>query len=174
MEFVTVATVNEILLPPFLFIVTFCFLCCQLKQGKVHGVLEAQETQRAEGAETEKTTLSPLASKASPVSPALQNVLVEQDGGETVTLTEAASSPQSELYAPFLAAIDELGKREARKVMGGLKLQQKRNAIELSTELMVACIRREFKASPERVIEVIRERLPERIPAYSDPIELVS
>src|SRR3712207_2841091 len=127
MEFLTVATINEILLPPFLFIVTFCFLCCQLKQGKVQGVLEAQETQRAEGTETEKTTLSPLASKASPISPALQNVLVEQDRGETDTLTEAASRPQSELYVQALAAIDELDKREARKVMGGLKLQQKRN-----------------------------------------------
>jgi hypothetical protein len=54
-----------------------------------------------------------------------------------------------------LAVIDNLGKREARKLMGGLKLQQKRNGVELSTELMVASIRREFKADPERVIEVI-------------------
>jgi hypothetical protein len=45
--------------------------------------------------------------------------------------------------------------------MGGLKLQQKRNGVELSTELMIASLRREFKASPERVIEVIRSRLPE-------------
>jgi hypothetical protein len=165
MEFVTVATVNEILLPPFLFIVIFCFLCCQLKPGKVQGVLQA------EGVQKEKTTLS---SPALSTSPAVENVPVEQDGGETATLTEAALSLQPELYAPFLAAIDELGKREARKVMGGLKLQQKRNGIELSTELMVACIKREFKSSPERVIEVIRERLPDLLPAYSNSIQLVS
>lgn len=74
-------------------------------------------------------------------------------------LQNAANYP---LYAQALHVIDNLGKREARKVMGGLKLQQKRNGVELSTELMVASIKREFKASPESVIEVIRDRLPER------------
>jgi hypothetical protein len=72
--------------------------------------------------------------------------------------------PQSSLEAIALAALDNLGKREARKLMGGLKLQQKRNGVELSTELMIASIRREFKVSPERVIEVIRSRLPELLP----------
>jgi hypothetical protein len=58
--------------------------------------------------------------------------------------------------------------------MGGLRLQQKRNGVELSTELMVASIRLSFKASPERVIEVIRDRLPELLPATADPIQLAS
>jgi len=58
--------------------------------------------------------------------------------------------------------------------MGGLKLQQKRNGVELSTELMVASIRLQFKANPERVIEVIRERLPNRLPTVKDPIQLAS
>jgi hypothetical protein len=56
--------------------------------------------------------------------------------------------------------------------MGGLKLQQKRNGVELSTELMVASIRLQFKADPERVIEVIRSRLPNRLPAVTDPSNL--
>jgi hypothetical protein len=78
------------------------------------------------------------------------------------------SDPQPSLHVLVLAVIDNLGKREARKVMGGLKLQQKRNGVELSTELMVASIKREFKASPERVIEVINERLPELLTNATD------
>jgi hypothetical protein len=46
--------------------------------------------------------------------------------------------------------------------------------VELSTELMIASIKREFKASPERVIEAIRERLPDLLPATADPIQLAS
>jgi hypothetical protein len=72
---------------------------------------------------------------------------------------EPVSCQQPEVHTQVLAVIDNLGKREARKLMGGLKLQQKRNRVELSTELMVASIRREFKADPERVIEVICARL---------------
>ncbi len=30
----TIATLNEVLLPPFLFIVVFCFLCCQIKRTR--------------------------------------------------------------------------------------------------------------------------------------------
>ena len=72
---------------------------------------------------------------------------------------EPGTSQQPSLHTQVLAVIDNLGKREARKVMGGLKLQQKRNGVELSTELMIASIRLQFKADPERVIEVIRARL---------------
>ncbi len=95
-----------------------------------------------------------------PMTEDLENVPVEADAGDEVT-SLVVSSPQSSLEAIALAALDNLGKREARKLMGGLKLQQKRNGVELSTELMIASLRREFKASPERVIEVIRSRLPE-------------
>lgn len=49
---------------------------------------------------------------------------------------EPGASQQTELYAQALAAIDGLSKREARKLMGSLKLQQKRNGVELSTELI--------------------------------------
>lgn len=60
--------------------------------------------------------------------------------------------------------------------MGGLKLQQKRNGVELSTELMVASIKREFKVEPDRVIEAIRLRLPELLSnaATSQPDQLAS
>jgi hypothetical protein len=58
-----------------------------------------------------------------------------------------------------VGSYQQLHSRASEKLMGGLKLQQKRNGVELSTELMVASIRREFNANPNRVIEVIHERL---------------
>lgn len=88
---------------------------------------------------------------------------------------EQGASQQPEVYAQALAAIDNLGKREARKLMGGLKLQQKRNGVELSKELMVASIKREFKASPDRVIEVMSDCLPELLSnATTQPDQLAS
>jgi hypothetical protein len=190
MEFVTVATLNEILLPPFLFIVVFCFLCCQLpRQSHITSTIQPeaeavatpqQKTETVEEVETEQesTAEESAIDQPQPDTPAvedLENVPVEKEADETVTSASAVSDPQPEAYAQALAVIDNLGKREARKVMGALKLQQKRNGVELSTELMVASIKREFKASPERVMEAIRDRLPELLSnATTQPDQLAS
>jgi hypothetical protein len=198
----TIATLNEILLSPFLFIVTFCFLCCQLPRTRctnatqrleafaiaipqpqdeaysVEEILPVIQDEELQAHEREAPAVDePATPSPQPDTPAvedLENVPVEKDAPETVTSAEPVPDPQPGLYDQALAVIDNLGKREARKLMGGLKLQQKRNGVELSTELMVASIRREFKVDPERVIEVIRERLPELLPANSDPQQLAS
>lgn len=205
----TIATVNELLLPPFLFVVTFCFLCCQLpctrtrlatpqpeaeaiaipqpqdepstaleilkEQEPVPAIIQDEELQ-GDVWETpvvdEPATAEPQPDTS--VTEELKDVPAKKDVAETVTSAEPISKPQPELYAQVLAAVDGLGKREARKLMGSLKLQQKRNGVELSTELMVASIRREFKVDPERVIEVMSERLPELLPAALDPQQLAS
>jgi hypothetical protein len=109
-----------------------------------------------------------------PAIETLENVPVEIEADKTVTSVSAVNSPQPELCVQALAVIDNLGKRETRKIMGALKLQQKRHGVELSTELMVTSIKREFKASPDRVIEAIRDRLPELLPAALDPQRLAS
>jgi hypothetical protein len=194
----TIATLNEILLPPFLFLVVFCFLCCHLprsrystatiepeaetsaiaipqqKTSTIEEILLEQEPSPATSSYVEE----PAASRPQPDTTAVEDlredVLVEKDAPETVASAEPISSQQTELEAQALAVIDNLGKREARKLMGGLRLQQKRNGVELSTELMVASIRREFKADPERVIEVMTERLPKLLPATTTPIQLAS
>lgn len=175
MEFT--ATVNEILLPPFLFLVVFCFLCCQLpRQGYTTAIQQPEteavvtpptQTETVEEVEVEQESAveEHVLDQPQPDTPALylENVPALEEALETVTVTEPVSSQQPELEAQVLAAIDNLGKREARKIMGALKLQQKRNGVELSTDLMIASIKREFKAYPERVIEAIRLRLPERL-----------
>jgi hypothetical protein len=189
----TIATINEILLPPFLFVVTFCFLCCQLPRARYTTATQLKEAEdgavatqqplhefysveeillEQESAAEESDTPSPQ-----PDTPAMEDfedVPVEKDAAETVTSASAVDDPQPVLYAQALAAIDGLGKREARKLCSPLSIQQKRNGVELSTELMIASIKREFKADPERVIEAIRERLPDLLPATADPIQLAS
>lgn len=188
MEFI--ATVNEILLPPFLFLVVFCFLCCQLPRQSYTTAIQEPETEAVVTPPTQTETVEEVEveqesaveehvlDQPQPDTPALylENVPALEEALETVTVTEPVSSPQPELYAQALAALDNLGKREARKLMGGLKLQQKRNGVELSTELMVASIKREFKVEPDRVIEAIRLRLPELLSnaATSQPDQLAS
>ncbi|NEQ27040.1 MAG: hypothetical protein F6K28_50115 [Microcoleus sp. SIO2G3] len=163
MEFI--ATVNEFLLPPFLFLVVFCFLCCQLpRQSYTTAIQEPKaeaaatpprksETVKEVEVEQESAIEENFLNQSQPDTPAIENL-------ENVPV-EALNNPQPELCTQVLAVIDNLGKREARKIMGALKLQQKRNGVELSTDLMAASIKHEFKASPERVIEAIRLRLPE-------------
>jgi hypothetical protein len=179
----TIATINEILLPPFLFLVVFCFLCCQLKrphyvtatqqpEAEIKPVAFPQPQGSPEAVEEIQIEQEPTIEEAATED--LEDVPVKTDVGESVT-TEPIPRPQPELYIQVLAALDELGKREARKVMGGLKLQQKRNGVELSTELMIASIRREFKADPDLVIAVIQERLPELLLSVTNqPEQLAS
>jgi hypothetical protein len=189
----TTATINEILLPPFLFLVTFCFLCCQLPRTGYTTATQLKEAEdgavatqqpldefysveeillEQESAVEESGTPSPQPD--TPATEDFEDVPVKKDAAETVTSASSVSNPQPSLYAQALAAIDGLGKREARKLCSPLSIQQKRNGVELSTELMIASIKREFKTDPERVIEAIRDRLPDRLPATADPIQLAS
>jgi hypothetical protein len=130
----TTATINEILLPPFLFVVTFCFLCCQLPRARYTTATQLKEAEdgavatqqplhefysveeillEQESATEESDTPSPQ--PGTPAMEDFEDVPVEKDAAETVTSAESVSNPQPELYAQALAAIDGLGKREARK-----------------------------------------------------------
>jgi hypothetical protein len=202
----TTATINEILLPPFLFFVTFCFLCCQLPlksyttatigpKTEAETVTTAQSQDEPSTALEIQTLIEPVLAiiqdkelqadeREAPVVNSSSTSFPETDTPEVTAVStalvadlkpEQGASQQPEVYAQALAAIDNLGKREARKLMGGLKLQQKRNGVELSKELMVASIKREFKAFPDRVIEVMSDCLPELLSnATTQPDQLAS
>lgn len=199
MEFITVSTLNEILLPPFIFLVTFCFLCCQVaspipKSGTnrvtelkplnqntsicephTETVVEIKEEEEnlaiAENpyVEAKEETLE---IEASPIGGATS---LEESSSDSC-LNQQDSSEQLEIHGLISKALDTLTKRQARKLMGGLGLQQKRNGVELSTELMIANIKREFKTNPEKLIQIIEERLPEIISVeiQSEPVKVAS
>ncbi len=164
------ATLNEILLPPFLLLIVFCFACCQLprhsatvstterpvetERGTVetlHGDIETEQefTTAIEHSERIEDSLEDLASPSS-----VENVTVEKATQEALMKTVTP-----ELYARTVAVIDNLNKVNARKLCKPLGIQQKRNGVELTKELMVANIKRVLKTNPELVISTISEKL---------------
>jgi hypothetical protein len=84
----------------------------------------------------------------------VENVTVEKATQEALMKTVTL-----ELYARTVAVIDNLNKVNARKLCKPLGIQQKRNGVELTKELMVANIKRVLKTNPELVISTISEKL---------------
>ena len=144
---------QDTLFAVFLFILYFSFACCLLHKSPTTMPYSVDEN---------NTCVSKLTTDKVQV----QNVEEELQFIPTAAVSEnTAVDTQPELtqddfHSQVLAAIDSLGKREARRLCSPLKIQQKRNGIELSTELMLAAIRKKFKSDPDRVIAVIGERLP--------------
>lgn len=198
MEFITVSTLNEILLPPFIFLVTFCFLCCQVPspipkcgtnrvteleplnqntsicEPHTETVVEIKEEENLAIAENPyvEAKEETLEIETSPIGGATS---LEESSSDSC-LNQQDSSEQLEIHGLISKALDTLTKRQARKLMGGLGLQQKRNGVELSTELMIANIKREFKTNPEKLMQIIEERLPEIISVeiQSEPVKVAS
>ncbi len=164
------ATLNEILLPPFLLLIVFCFACCQLPRHSatvstterpvgteqpsvetLHGDIETEQEFTTAIEHSERIEDS-LEDRASPSS--VENVTVEKATQEALMKTVTP-----ELYARTVAVIDNLNKVNARKLCKPLGIQQKRNGVELTKELMVANIKRVLKTNPELVISTISEKL---------------
>ncbi|HEY9608694.1 hypothetical protein [Allocoleopsis sp.] len=165
------ATLNEILLPPFLLLIVFCMMCCQLprhsatvstttessvetERGTVetlHGDIEAEQefTTAIEASLCIEDSVEDLAPPSS-----AENVPVEK-----ATSLAVMKTVTPELYAQTVAVIDKLNKVSARKLCKPLKIQQKRNGVELTKELMLANIKRVLKTEPELVISTISEKL---------------
>ena len=70
----------------------------------------------------------------------------------------------SETPDVVLEVIRGLKKRELRRILSPLGIQQKRNGVEITTELAVAQITRIYKEDSAKVTAVIRDKLPEKLP----------
>jgi hypothetical protein len=73
---------------------------------------------------------------------------------------ELDSLEDTTLYNLALQEIKGLSKRKARKLCKPLGIQQKRNNVEISQEMMIGFIIRKFRENPDRVINVIYQQLP--------------
>ncbi len=151
---------QDVLFATVLFVAYFSFVCCLLS-----------ERTSVEGLSSAKTQSEEVASSVivndmwddQPITMAEAlgtEVDLEQELSNSTPDTRVQGA-QPDISVRALDVIDKLGKREARRLCSPLGIQQKCNGVELTTELMVASIRHEFKTNPERVIEVICERLPE-------------
>jgi hypothetical protein len=151
---------QDVLFATVLFVAYLSFVCCLL--GERTSVESSLSTQpQAEEVASSALVEYPWDDQAITMASALGTEVDPEAEVESSTPEKQVQEAQPEITARALDAIDKLGKREARRLCSPLGIQQKCNGVELTTELMVASIRREFKTNPERVIEVICERLPE-------------
>ncbi|MDY6936895.1 MAG: hypothetical protein SWY16_04440 [Cyanobacteriota bacterium] len=78
------------------------------------------------------------------------------------------------VFAPqqseVLAKIRALKKRDLRKILSPLGVQQKRNGKEITTQMAVAKITKLYKENPQQVIAVLCEKLPQK---FSQPLTTV-
>lgn len=152
-----ITAINEILLPPVLLLIVFCMMCCQLPRHS-HSATVYTELRNAvdlwspvvenDGANLEDSVedLTP-ANSMEDVPMVLEPVQAQQ---QTVT---------PELYDQAVTVINGLNKVQLRKLCKPLGVQQKRNGVELSKQLMAGNIKKVFKTNPELVISTISERL---------------
>jgi hypothetical protein len=87
---------------------------------------------------------------------------------------ELNSLEDTTLYNLALQEIKGLSKRKARKLCKPLGIQQKRNGVEISQEMMIGFIIRKFRENPDRVISVIHQQLPGLLPEDETEAKQVS
>ncbi|MEP0884651.1 hypothetical protein NDI49_24180 [Trichocoleus sp. ST-U3] len=151
---------QNVLFATVLFVAYFSFVCCLLgERTSVESSSSAQP--QAEEVASSALVEYPWDDQPITMASALGTEVDPAAEVESFTPEKQVQEVQPDISARALDVIDKLGKREARRLCSPLRIQQKCNGVELTTELMVASIRREFKTNPERVIEVICERLPE-------------
>ena len=167
-----ITAINEILLPPVLLLIVFCFACCQIPRHS-HSATVYTELINAvdlwspvvenDGANLEDSVedLTP-ANSMEDVPMVLEPVDLEPVVLEPVVLEPVQAQQQTvtpELYDQAVTVINGLNKVQLRKLCKPLGVQQKRNGVELSKQLMAGNIKKVFKTNPELVISTISERL---------------
>ncbi len=155
MESINITTWNDLLLPPFLFLLYFCSGCILLQNLKQSAKisLSGPETIKNQG-NSEKVVFEPEPSKI--VTPQPENSLQ--------TKKAQLSSTKYDFNAQIVAILEQLNKRQSRKICAPLNIRQKQKGVEKSLEKMKVEILAIFQSQPEKVIEVIGTRLPELMP----------
>lgn len=182
-----IIAINEILLPPVLLLIVFCMMCCQLPRHS-HSATVYTELRNAvdlwspvvenDGANLEDSVedLTP-ANSMEDVPMVLEPVDLEPVVLEPVVLEPVQAQQQTvtpELYDQAVTVINGLNKVQLRKLCKPLGVQQKRNGVELSKQLMAGNIKKVFKTNPELVISTISERLDiEIVLQKEDSIDLI-
>jgi hypothetical protein len=169
----TIATINEILLPPFLFIVTFCFLCCQMYKPSKATVATA--TQQLTKDETTPTATQPQnepiaideaqeTDQEQETAPArIQDEELEADGREAPAVQESAPTHHSLEELEKTINLNKLSLRACRNIAGRLTqidsyrlgISQKVNGADKPASQLVAEVKSRLKKDPATVAPVI-------------------
>jgi hypothetical protein len=175
----TIAAINDILLPVVLFVIYFCLVSVVLYNLKeTTDVSTDQKATKTSAKPPKSFTYREAFSAAFDPEPVLRTseeivASIEPENTEEITETispeitdlESGDAPTTTHSNPqsIPEIIDSLGKRDIRKLCAPLGIQQKTNGTELTTELMKALVKRKYKENPVQVMEVMSERLSERM-----------
>lgn len=175
----TIATINDILLPVVLFVTYFCFVSVlRYNLKETTDVSTDQKATKTSAKPPKSFTYREAFSAAFDPEPVLRTseeivASIEPENTEEITETispeitdlESGDAPTTTHSNPqsIPEIIDSLGKRDIRKLCAPLGIQQKTNGTELTTELMKALVKRKYKENPVQVMEVMSERLSERM-----------
>ena len=164
MEF-TIATINDILLPPFLFIVFFCAASVFLSVPKRQPLTTQSEATRADSQQATKQpqALAPPTPFPLPASQQQSNQPVPLSQEMSALNESPVECPQSSV--PSLEELldgidlDKLPLRKARKIASRLGLKQKLNQRDKPLSWLRAQIKKRLTESsqPQAVASVIRE-----------------
>ena len=68
-----------------------------------------------------------------------------------------------------LANIRALSKRDLRKILTPLGVQQKRNGVEIAKDMAIAQVTRIYKDNPQKTIAILRQKLPNKFSSPTNP-----
>ena len=168
----TIATINEILLPPFLFIVTFCFLCCQIYKPDKATVATAtpqftkdEITPTATQPQNEPIAINEAqeTDQEQETAPArIQDEELEADRREA-PIEESAPSHDPLYELEKTLDLNKLSLRACRNIAGHLTqidsyrlgISQKVNGADKPASQLVAEVKNRLKKDPATVAPVI-------------------
>lgn len=174
-----IVAINEILLPPFLLVVAFCFCCCQLPRHSQSKSVDEANTTTIDTTAVAKIDEAILTQEpVENLAPTEEMETVPTDDKPVIDkpiivmlepVQEALSS-----YEQALAAINGLNKVQLRKLCKPLGIQQKCNGVELTKELMAAAVKKVLRSDEQLVIATISQKLDIQIAVASQSVESVA
>lgn len=162
------ATINEVLLPVFLFAVYFCAVSTLMyhpqnlmtiyreipeTSSQSNSIIPVDEFPLNQPLTTESTEKSSLVV-------ASENLSFEPDIPEIKEEEITDSGQQNNLHLQTETIINNLNKRQSRQLCKPLGIQQKHGKVEKTLTFIKAEIRSIFKDEPERVIATIAGEAP--------------
>lgn len=163
-------TINEFLFPVFLFAVYFCAVSLLIYHPQSLSIVKSESPETSSPSySTNDVDNSPHIEQLIAESEEVSFIVENEDISSEPAIPEVQkgdildSEPDNSLYIQTETIIDNLNKRQIRKLCNPLGIQQKCGEVEKSLTFIKAEIRGFFKSDPEKVIVVIREKLPELI-----------
>lgn len=162
---------NTLLLPPFLFLLYFSIGALLLNAMRENAPSDQQPEHFMKQYADAFADDPPFEIDEIPTNHSKQEPPVENTPSETLITNTPSSLQQEEMvldtpksYDLLTNFIKKLKQPQLRKLCRPLGIQQKRNGVWLSTDLMRAEVQRNLKQNPTKVWQACQERIPKCVP----------